>query len=375
MTKNHILYFSLMYFLIGLIHTFVGSFNQYLKIEFNMNQSDVSNLISIQFTTFMIGVFYSILSFSKSIKNTLKVIHLLILIIVTAFVFFENFLLLHFLIAILGFCAGLIESSIASYIFNNKFNSAKVFGYIESFFAIGALLLPIIVWLLESYSNTKFSVLFILIVNIFSLWIVSSLTFEVENKKKSNLTNVFTNKKFMIIIIILIWCFFYINIETNFSNLLPYMNLVSDNLSYIIVSIFWFGIIIGRLLYAIILSKIKIRLESLLLLYTIISLLLYIILIYSGTADLFKLILLFLLTLFFAPMFPLGASIINRFSSNKNLLTSIFIAVAGFGGAIGATIIRTALTLNIPAHVTILSILLICLFLSIIITKITRINV
>lgn len=87
MTKNHILYFSLMYFLIGLIHTFVGSFNQYLKIEFNMNQSDVSNLISIQFTTFMIGVFYSILSFSKSIKNTLKVIHLLILIIVTAFVF------------------------------------------------------------------------------------------------------------------------------------------------------------------------------------------------------------------------------------------------------------------------------------------------
>ncbi|UXR56152.1 MFS transporter [Staphylococcus schleiferi] len=364
-----------MYFLIGLIHTFVGSFNQYLKIEFNMNQSDVSNLISIQFTTFMIGVFYSILSFSKSIKNTLKVIHLLILIIVTAFVFFENFLLLYFLIAILGFCAGLIESSIASYIFNNKFNSAKVFGYIESFFAIGALLLPIIVWLFESYSNTKFSVLFILIVNIFSLWIVSSLTFEIDNKKKSNLTNVFTNKKFMIIIIILIWCFFYISIETNFSNLLPYMNLVSDNLSYITVSIFWFGIIIGRLLYAIILSKIKIRLESLLLLYTIISLLLYIILIYSDTADLFKLILLFLLTLFFAPMFPLGASIINRFSSNKNLLTSIFIAVAGIGGAIGATIIRTALTLNIPAHVTILSILLICLFLSIIITKITRINV
>ncbi|CUY00521.1 MFS transporter [Staphylococcus epidermidis] len=370
MTKLHIFYFSLMYFLIGMIHTFVGSFNQFLKIELNMNQSDVSNLISIQFITFMIGVFYSTFLVNKDIKNFLKIIHLFILLITTTFIIFEHYLIIYLIVAILGFCAGFIESSIASYIFNSKFESAKTFGYIESFFAVGSFLLPVIVKVFEYHSDTKHAIIFILIINIILFLIIYSLEFEVSSSDRNKIPILSFNKKSMLVMIIFTWCFFYISIETNFSNLLPYINLVSEKYSYITVSIFWVGIIIGRFLYTLILTLIRFRLESLLLTYTVTSFFLYIILIYLNTQDEVKLIILFLLTLFLAPMFPLGVSIINQHSSNKNLLTSIFIAVAGCGGAVGAVIIKSALYIHIPVHLSILLILMTCLFLSTVILKI-----
>ncbi|QLK85753.1 MFS transporter [Staphylococcus sp. 17KM0847] len=370
MNKFHILYFSLMYFLIGMIHTFVGSFNQFLKIEINMNQSDVSNLISIQFITFMIGVFCSAFLTDKDIKNYFKIIHLSILLITITFITFEHYLIVYLFVAILGFCAGFIESSIASYIFNNKFSSIKTFGYIESFFALGSFLLPVIVWAFEYHTDIKYSIIFIILINILLLLLLYPLKFEVSKNDRSIIPTLIFNKKTIIVMIILIWCFFYISIETNFSNLLPYINLVSDKFSYITVSTFWLGIIIGRFLYTFILPKTKCKLETLLLIYTSTSLLLYIILVYFSTQDVIKLVILFLLALFLAPMFPLGAGIINQYSSNKNVLTSIFITVAGFGGAIGALFIKSALYINIPVHLSILLILIICLFLNILITKI-----
>lgn len=369
MSKSHVLYFSLMYFLIGMIHTFVSSFNQFLKIELNMNQSDVSNLISIQFITFMAGVFHSIFLVNKDIKKFFKITHLSILLIASVFLISEYYLIVYLVVAILGFCAGFIESSIASYIFNTKFESAKTFGYIESFFAIGSFLLPMIVKIFEYHSDTKYAIIFILIMNIISFFILYSIEFELSSSDRYKIPRPSFNKKSMLVIIILTWCFFYISIETNFSNLLPYINLVSDKFSYITVSIFWIGIIIGRFLYTLILPIIRFRLETLLLAYTVISLFLYIMLIYLNTQDEIRLIILFLLTLFLAPMFPLGASIINQHSNNKSLFTSIFIAVAGCGGAIGAVIIKTALSIHIPVYLSILLILITCLFLNTIILK------
>ncbi|PCF62457.1 MFS transporter [Staphylococcus intermedius] len=369
MTKFHTLYFSLMYFLIGMIHTFVGAFNQFLKINLNMNQSGVSNLISIQFIKFMFGVFYSTFLANKDIKKFFKIIHLAILVITTIFIIFEHYLIIYLVVAVLGFCAGFIESSIASYIFNINFDSAKIFGYIESFFAVGSFLLPMIVRMFEYHLDTKYAIIFIFIINVFLFLIVNSLVFKASSSDIIKIPKFSFNKKFMLVLIILTWCFFYISIETNFSNLLPYINLVSDKFSYMTVSVFWIGIIVGRFLYTLILPMIKFRIETLLLMYTVISFFLYIMLIYLNTQDEIRLIILFLLTIFLAPMFPLGASIINQHSSNKRVLTSIFIAVAGCGGVIGAVIIKVALYIHLPVYLSILFILMVCLILNTVILR------
>lgn len=372
MNNYHILYFSLMYFLIGMIHTFVGAFNQYLKVTVHMDETTVSNLIIIQFFCFMVGVIYSITSSNKNLKPIFKMIHIFILIVIFMFITFEHSITLYLIVSVLGFSAGFIESAIASYIFNNQFKSAAYFGYIESFFALGALLFPFITHMFDMYSNTKNSILFILVINIFSCLVLCLL--DLKQRKINTTKPLIIIKKKVSVFIVLVWCFFYIGIETNFSNLLPYINLVSDTFSYVTVSIFWIGIIIGRYIYIIILSRIKCHLETLLFIYTIISLLLYLVLIYIETSDQVKLIFLFSLSMFFAPMFPLGASIINKYGSNKNLLTSIFIALAGLGGAMGSVMIRTATLINISVTTSILLLLITCLFFSIIIAKYKNIN-
>ncbi|MBF7025319.1 MFS transporter [Staphylococcus kloosii] len=370
MSKIIIIYFSLMYFMIGMIHTFVGSYNNHFEKNLNMDQEDVSVLISIQFTAFMIGVISSILIKKIFLKLSFQILHFLIFFIILLFCVYEHIYTVYILIFFFGLFAGLIESSIASYVFNYKSLSIKTFSYIESFFALGAFLLPLIVWVSSYYLEIRISIIFMLFINIISFFIVNKLSLKPNEATKYKRTSLKV-KKCNIIFIILLWCFFYIGIETNFSNLLPYMKIVSTNLNYITVSTFWIGIIIGRFLYTILLIKYKVNLEKTLILLTVFSIILYFLLITLNFIDPIKIILLFFLSLTFSPMFPLGASIINNYSENKSFLTSLFIAVAGLGGTIGALIIKIALNLNVKPFITFFLLLLACLIFSILIKKVT----
>lgn len=132
------------------------------------------------------------------------------------------------------------------------------------------------------------------------------------------------------------------------------MDLFADELNNILISVFWIGIIKGRFIYSYALKHIKIRLEVLLVSNSIIATVVYLILISINTNDYLRILLLFILCMLLSPMFPIGVSIIDKYTKHKQLMISIFIAVAGIGGSLGSAIIKNNIDNGISYSTTFL---------------------
>nr|WP_308036002.1 MFS transporter [Virgibacillus sp. AGTR] len=337
------------YFVVGVIHISIGSLTPYLLDYFNIAANDLSVIIFFQFFGFVNGVILSPMIVKR--YNHLQVITfglIVLILVLSGFFIIKDWYYIGIMMFLLGYGAGTLETTIGSLIIATHKDNVEKMSKLEVFFGLGAFTFPILVHIFIDIENwfLPFYVLFALLLVMLVGWsiLLSKNQFEINDLKHQFHIAPDNNKviqhfihhpiKFKFLFLIACFAFLYAGIETNLANFLPVImiNLGFENYSLISVSVFWSGIVLGRLVIGNLSKKITYSnylIVSCLLLIVFLNLFPYI------AYPLLQLVNIFLIAFSIAGIFPivltLSSIIIGKYVDE---VTSIFIAAASFGGAI-----------------------------------------
>ena len=182
-------------------------------------------------------------------------------IVLGGFIYIKEWVYLAVICFVLGYGAGLLETTVGSFIISAERNSAAKFSILEVWFGVGALGFPLLVNYIIKFYEWYFILYGILLFFIFTLFVwymfgrTKFLNFSPQNNEKggaslSSFTLKFKSEKVTVILFISLFAFLYAGIETNLANFLSTIMILTNNelISSVSISCFWLAIVIGRIL-------------------------------------------------------------------------------------------------------------------------------
>jgi len=347
------------YLLIGVAHIIGGSILEQLIEYYGLSYQDGGQWIMNQFLGFLVGVLFTPAISAKFGKRTTVLFAIGMLTISEAaysLLLPWGWMLSFAPLAGLGF--GMTEAIVGAMIIElHKEGTAAAMSKLETFFGVGALVIPLTAAYLiqQNIWQLSFPILAAMSGIIFVLWLTMSFgklddelaarrSAEMEQKSKSNASRGFSSgvtwgySKRMLPVLLLAALFFmfYVGMEMSFSNYLPAILIEHANVSEVAaastLSIFWGMITIGRIFAGVLADRVG---------YTK-----YLLTATAASAVVFGLMTLFktyvwmavfigLSGLFFAGLFGIGLVYVNSLlPGTTERTTSIMVAFGGIGGAL-----------------------------------------
>ncbi|PFB87256.1 hypothetical protein CN273_07320 [Bacillus thuringiensis] len=353
-----IFYFGcLFYFIVGVIHVCMGSLIPSLLQYYERTPDQLGILIFFQFTGFLFGVLSSPVLVKKyHYFKTLTFGILAMLVVLGGFLFVKEWAYLAVIAFGLGYGAGLLETTMGSFVISAEQNSAAKFSILEVWFGIGALGFPLLVnYFIKLYAwyFILYGILLFLIFTLLVWYLFGSAKFNNLSPRKnekevslSPLTVSFKNGKVKIILFISLFAFLYAGIETNLANFLSTIMILTNNelISSISISCFWLAIVIGRIFIGKLVHKFNYWIYISSSCFTLV-ILLFLFPFVRGTGMYLSVI--FIIGLVIAGIFPITLILASRIMENNiDEVTSLFIASASLGGALVSFLISWSLSLN-----------------------------
>jgi MFS transporter, FHS family, glucose/mannose:H+ symporter len=344
------------YFLVGVIHISMGSLTPFFLDHFDKKPDELALLIFFQFIGFLNGVMLSPIIIRRF--NHLRAITIglsVMILILGGFFLIKDWNYVIILAFFLGYGAGALETTIGAIIIANHKDNAGSMSKLEVFFGLGSLTFPILVTLFNDTQNwyLVFYFMFFFLIILLILWVsflskyqrgidVVPQFVDVANRR---IVEYFRSdkKKSKVLTLFVSFAFFYAGIETNFANFLPVImiNKGYGEISLVSVSCFWIAIVIGRIVIGILgknMNYLRYLLYSCLCLIILLNIFLYI------KHPTVQLINIFLIAFSMAGIFPIALTLASVFIQNfVDEVTSLFIAAASLGGALGSFIIGWSL--------------------------------
>lgn len=351
-------YGCLFYFIVGIIHVCIGSLIPSLIQYYGRTPDQLGVLIFFQFTGFLFGVLSSpILVRKYHYFKTITLGVLVMSIVLGGFIYIKEWAYLSVICFVLGYGAGLLETTVGSFIISAERNSAAKFSILEVWFGVGALGFPLLVNYIIKFYEWYFILYGILLFFIFTLFVwyvfgrTKFLNFSPQNNEKggaslSSFTLKFKSEKITVILFISLFAFLYAGIETNLANFLSTIMILTNNelISSVSISCFWLAIVIGRILVGKLAHKFNYWTyitSSCFTLVILLSLFPFV----RGTGM--YLFIIFIIGLVIAGVFPITLILASRIMENNiDQVTSLFIASASLGGALVSFLISWSLSLN-----------------------------
>lgn len=375
-------YGCLFYFIVGVIHVCIGSLIPSFLQYYEKSPDQLGVLIFFQFTGFLVGVLSSPILVKKyQYFKTLTLGVLAMIAVLGGFLFIKEWIYLVVIAFVLGYGAGLLETTMGSFIILVERNSAARFSILEVWFGIGALGFPLFVNYFIKYYEWYFILygMLIFLLLTLSIWCLIGnskfrhITLPKRKKQKSLfiLITKFKGDKVKVLLLIGLFAFLYAGIETNLANFLSTIMILTNNevISAFSISCFWLAIVIGRILVGQFIHKFNYWKY---IMYSCFALVVFLLLFPLVHGTVLYLSLIFIIGLVIAGIFPITLILATRImENNTEEVTSIFIASASLGGALVSFLISWSVSLN-TINITFGIFSLSALMLSLIILKIRK---
>ncbi|MCR8660435.1 MFS transporter [Paenibacillus endoradicis] len=339
----------LSYLVIGIAHIIGGSILEQLVTHYNVTYASGGQWIMNQFLGFLVGVLLGPTLSSRLGKRFTIVVAMGALTVAEAL--YSMLLPWDWMLIVAplaGFGFGMIESVVGALVIElYKDSKATAMSKIETFFGIGALIIPLAAaFLIRNHIwEWSFPILTAISGITLLLWLSLSFGKNIDDqlaqptkaqRKEASVTLKYTSKAIPFLIIAMAFFFLYVGMEMSFSNYLPSILIertpLSESSAAGMLSLFWGFMVIGRMFCGILADRYGyIR-------YLVISMcgavIAFIgIAIFEGTTAI--LIMTAISGLSFSGVFGIGLVYVNScISGMTERTTSLLVACGGIGGAL-----------------------------------------
>lgn len=349
-----------LYFLVGVVHVFIGSLSPHFFARYDIGAQEISVILSVQFIGFLIGVLFSPV-LSKKIGPFVVITIGLSMVgaALAGYLWIDRWELLSLTGFLIGYGAGTLETTVGALIIAQGENGKAGMAKLEVFFGFGALLFPILIHVLAGEDVLPLVLYSLLstIAVLLAAWV--SLISVVRPKQRfpqpegagSGTEEFFPESGLMrgekrSLSLLILFAFVYAGIETSYANFLPSLMIVGgfESYSLIGVSVFWASMVIGRTVLAV--KGKKIPPLPMLQISALCLILLLGVFPFLHDAIL-ALGVIFLTGIAASPLFPVAitfAASVKRGYVDE--VTSYFIAAASLGGSLISLLIGWSLALE-----------------------------
>ncbi|WP_168121344.1 MFS transporter [Paenibacillus sp. HB172176] len=346
---------SLSYLVIGIAHVIGGSVLEELIAYYGVSYKDGGQWIMNQFSGFLIGVLLTPVLTSRLGKRTTVLIALGLLTVSEAgYSLLPDWGWMLAFAPVAGFGFGMTEAVVGAMIIDLIKGKAAAMSRLETFFGVGALLIPITAAYLiqEEIWQFSFPIVAAMAGISFVFWLTLSfgkldgeLGMPVREKKGEEkndgkpgtpLSLGYDSRALSFLMTAAMFFMIYVGLEMSFSNYLPSILLIrtgmSDVSSTAALSLFWLMVVAGRLFAGIIAERI--RYGRYLLLTTLGSVATFMLMAFFDNGAL-TLLFVALSGLFFSGIFGIALVYANSLLPGQTeRTTSLLVASGGIGGAI-----------------------------------------
>ena len=336
----------LSYLVIGIAHIIGGSVLEQLVAHYGLTYADGGQWIMNQFLGFLVGVLIGPTISHKLGKRMTVLIAMGALTVAEAmYSLLPPWQILLAIAPLAGFGFGMIESIVGALIIDlYKEKKAFAMSLIETFFGVGALIIPIVAAILISNHIWEWSFPILTAISglTFLLWLSMSfgksideqLTKRTRAEKRQKLN--YSKAAIPFLLLGMLFFFLYVGMEMSFSHYLPSILLdkttLSESNSAAMLSLFWGFMVLGRLFCGILADKYGyIQYLMISMVFAVIAFIGMSFL--QGTANM--LIMTALSGLSFAGVFGIALVYVNAcIPGLTERTTSLLVACGGIGGAV-----------------------------------------